>query len=152
MVRSVGGVVAQSCVSFVAERGRVRIEVGAALFVVVDELELGAFALKWGQAIAGDLVSQLLLALGGGTGVAAVVAKGVQVYRTLGKLRTEGQELRTAVGDAVAFGNDMADAETNKQAAAVVTAHKKRQSRNGTRKVIQAAGAAVSAPPDPLPT
>lgn len=103
-------------------------------------LSVGTIVLQFGQAIGGDLLSQLLLVAGGGTGAAALLAKGVQVYR-------KARELQAATVDAVAFGNDMAKAETNEQAAAVVDAHRKRQDRNGTRKAIQLAGAAVQATP-----
>ncbi len=106
---------------------------------------VGALVLDFGKAVAGDLLAQVLLALGGGTGAAALLGKGVQVWR-------KAKELQAATTDAVAFGNDMANAQTNDQAAAVVKLHKARQARNGTRKAIQAAGAAVSIPDDPLPT
>ena len=100
-------------------------------------LQVGAVALAFGQAAAGDWLSVLLLALGGGTGAAALAAKGVQVFR----------RLKAATTDAVAFGNDMAQATTDDDARAVIKHHKVRQEHNGTRKVIQQAGARSTAPP-----
>ncbi len=117
------------------QAGRAEIEVEGYLAWA----RVGSMALEWGKVAAGDLLSQLLLLTGGGAGAAALLAKGVQIYR-------KGRELQAATIDAVAFGNDMAKAETDKQAADVITAHKARQDRNGTRKTLQDAGAAAQPP------
>lgn len=108
-------------------------------------LSVGVVVLQFGQAVAGDMLSQILLLVGGSTGTAAVLAKGIQLWRTAKQATQEAKGLQVAVADAVAFGNDMSQADSDTQAAAVITAHRTRQERNGTRKAIKDAGAAAKA-------
>lgn len=102
-------------------------------------LSVASAAISWGQHVGGSMLSQLLLLAGGGTGAAALLAKGVQMFR---ELRTT----KTAVGDAVAFGNDAAKAMTPEALKSVVDEHERRQILNGTKAVLQRAGAAIKRP------
>lgn len=99
-------------------------------------LSVASVAMLWGQSVGGGLLSQLLLVAGGGTGIAALVAKGVQMFREL-------KTAKAATVDAVAFGNDAARAMTPEELKSVVDAHERRQSINGTKAVIQKAGAVI---------
>jgi hypothetical protein len=101
-------------------------------------LQVTAMALKFGETTASGWMTLLLS--GGGT--AGLLAAGVLKHIS---------KLRTAVKDAVQFGNDAVainpeDAEARKH---LIEKHKKIQEENGTKNVIKSAGAAVKAPTTP---
>jgi len=100
-------------------------------------LAVASVAMLWGQTVGGGLMSQLLLVAGGGTGLAALVAKGVQVFREL-------KIAKAATADAVSFGNDVAKVPPNSpELNDVIKKHKERQIKNGTRGFIDSAGASA---------
>ena len=70
---------------------------------------------------------------------AELVAKGVQMFREL-------KTAKAATVDAVAFGNDAAKAVTPEELKGVVDTHERRQITNGTKAVIQKAGASIKRP------
>jgi hypothetical protein len=101
-------------------------------------LQVSAVALKFGEAAGNNL---LALILGGSGGTGLLVA---------GVLRHVGR-LKTAVSDAVKFGNDAVavapdDADARRQ---LIVKHKAIQEANGTKRLIKQAGAAVQLPPIP---
>lgn len=104
-------------------------------------LQMSAIALRFGEAAGSNL---LAIILGGSGGLGLTIA---------GLMRHIGT-LRTAVKDAVSFGNDAVaiapdDHEARRQ---LLIKHKAAQRANGTQAVIQRAGAAVHAPSIPSPT
>ncbi len=111
-------------------------------------LKAGAFALAFGQAVGGDLMSQILLLIGGGTGAGAAGLAVLRLWQNGKKLASEAMQAKRAVADAVSFGNEAAEIPPEDPAARadLVKRHKERQRLNGTQEVIKAAGAAVRAP------
>ena len=109
------------------QKGRADIEVEDYL----SYLKVGEILIKYGQAIGGDIMTQLLLLLGGGGATTALLAKGVTAYRSVKK----------AAQDSIAFGNDMAKANTDDDALAVIDKHKALQKANGTNGIIKKLGA-----------
>lgn len=118
-----------------AQVGRAEVEVER----IGGWLATGAFVLKWGEAIAGDLMSQLLLLLGGSTGAGAA---GLAVFR----LWRQAKVAKQAVEDAVSFGNEAAsvDPKDSQAKSDLVKRHKARQKNHGTRSLIDSVGAAVT--------
>lgn len=122
------------CAKVQQQAGRAGVEAEGVLSVV----RWGSAALEFGKQLGGDLLAQALLLVGGGGTVAALAVKGVALWR-------QTTSLRAALGDAVRFGNDMARADTDTQATRVIEVHKQIQADNGTRGLIQAAGATATA-------
>lgn len=114
-------------------------------------LSVGAVAMQFGEAIAGDLMSQLLLLLGGGTGAGAAGLAVLRLWQNGKKLAAEAIQAKRAVADAVQFGNEAADVPPDDAAARadLVRRHKERQRLNGTQDLIKQAGAAVRSPRSP---
>ena len=102
--------------------------------------DLWSSVLKWGGAIGGDLMSQLLLLIGGGSGAGAA---GLAVFR----LWQQAKVAKRAVADAVSFGNEAVaiDPKDNESRRKLVEKHKARQAQNGTKTIIKQAGAHVTA-------
>lgn len=115
------------------QTGRAHIETEGYLSYV----RFASMAANWGQALATDWLSMLLLG-GGGLGLGGgLIAKGITAYRSVKK----------AASDAVAFGNDMYAANTEDEAQAVIKKHKQHQKDNGTNEMIKQLGAMSVATP-----
>lgn len=91
----------------------------------------GEIILQYSKALSGDLLSQLLLLLGGGGLAGGVGVKLFTVYRSI----------KQATKDAVSFGNDALNSDTPEQKAATIEKHKALQANNKTRDFIKSLGA-----------
>lgn len=97
-------------------------------------MRAASYAASYGQALATDWLSMLLLG-GGGVGLAGgLAAKGMQVYKSV----------KRAAEDAIAFGDDALKATKEPEIKAVLEKHKERQEKHGTRGIIKQIKAKVT--------
>jgi hypothetical protein len=118
------------------QTGRAHAEVEGYLSYV----RAAAFIAQYGQQLATDWLSLLLLGTGGVGLAGGALAKGIQAFNSV----------KRAAKDAVEFGNDALAATKPDEIKKVLDKHKIIQESNGTRNTIKKLGAHASVTTEPL--